>query len=102
MALKPYLRLGQANASQGSQQVFHRGHGLRAKVEGGAELAVSHLIRTQLDRFSRPWQTHVKAGLIGGMQSHPRFTAAVKTNPSSLRIRRQRPRGCVVLRPMGH
>ena len=64
MATEHDLHMAEPTTGQGRQQMFHRGHLAGAQIQGGAQLAVAHLIRPKLDRLIHARQAHLKTRLI--------------------------------------
>ena len=94
--------MGEATARQGSQQMLHRRHPAMAEVQGGAQRAVAHLIRAELDRLGVVLKTQMKTGAFAGGEAHSGFFTAVQTDTPPLHIGSEGPGARVILGPVRH
>ena len=80
MAVEANLHVAEPTTGQGCQQMFDGGHLAGAQIQGGAQLAITHLIRPQLDRLRHPRQTHVEPRLIRRPKLHLGLSSTVEAN----------------------
>ena len=80
MAVEANLHMAETTTGQGGQQMLDGGHLAGTQIQGGAQLAVAHLVRSQLDRLLHPRQTHVKPRLIRRPKLHRGLSSTVEAN----------------------
>ena len=62
MAVEANLHMAEPTTGKGGQQMFDGGHLAGTQIQGGAQLAVTHLIRPKLDRLLHSGQAHLEPG----------------------------------------
>ena len=94
--------MGDATTRQSCEQMLNGGHLAGTQIQGGAELAVAHLIRGQPDRLGLIGEADLKSGLVAGDQANHRLLTAVKADAPALDLIAKGPGPAVVLRPDAH
>jgi hypothetical protein len=74
------LHVTESATRQGRQQMLNRGHLARAQIQGGAQLAVTHLIRPKLDRLLHSGQAHLEPRLIRWPKLHRGLSPTVEAD----------------------
>ena len=80
MAVEANLHMAETATGQGCQKMFDGGHLAGTQIQGGAQRAVAHLIRPQLDGLLHARQTHVEPRLIRRPKLHRGLSSSVETN----------------------